>query len=144
MIERRVVAVNDGVTDAILDHAAAAAPHECCGTMLGWLAGPGAPARVVAVLPSRNIAGEEPERRFVIDPGDIRRAAAWGREQGYELVGFFHSHPVGEAAPSVRDVADCAHWPGHVHAIAGRRDGAWRDVRCFLTAQDRWFELQKM
>lgn len=91
--------------DAVLAEARAAHPRECCGLLEGE------GGRIVAVHPSRNLA-RAPDR-FEIDPALQFRLLRAGRR----IVGCYHSHPDGVAAPSPRD-ADGAGEPGFLWLIA--------------------------
>ena len=94
---------------ALVTHALAAAPDECCGVLLGR------EGEILEAVPAGNIA-DEPRSRFLIDPKahiDARRTA---RARGLEVVGFYHSHPSSPATPSARDVAEFT-YPGSLYAI---------------------------
>src|SRR5262245_48041737 len=85
---------------AIRQAAAAAYPHECCGLLLGEGEGD---VTVTKVIPVPNVA-EDPRRAFAIDPQmqfDLLRAT---RGQTQRIIGHYHSHPDGQAAPSVHDL----------------------------------------
>ena len=91
---------------AILTEAAAAYPEECCGLLVGERPAPGdaGDARVLAVLPARNL-DPEPRRGYDIDPHALLAGHRGARERGREVVGYYHSHPDGAAVPSRRDRA---------------------------------------
>jgi proteasome lid subunit RPN8/RPN11 len=83
---------------AMLDHAAAEAPRECCGLLLADPQdGTG------YYLPARNLAeGPGGHDRFALDP------AAWvDAEEMGEVVAVVHSHPHASANPSMADRAMC-------------------------------------
>jgi proteasome lid subunit RPN8/RPN11 len=80
----------------IVEHAREAAPHECCGLLLGRS------DSVSQVLPAHNIAAD-PATRFLIDPADHFAARRMARGAGLDVVGFYHSHPGSPAEPSRRD-----------------------------------------
>ena len=97
------------VLESIVAHARGAAPHECCGLLLGR------DGTIVEPLRARNIA-VDPATRFLVDPRDHvdgRRAA---RSRGLEIVGFYHSHPRSPAEPSARDLEEFS-YPDHLYAI---------------------------
>ena len=64
----------------------------------------GAPDRVTDWQAVENVA-EEPERRFEIEPGALFAALRAERAGGPKIVGYWHSHPGGDATPSVTDAA---------------------------------------
>jgi desampylase len=75
-----------------------AAPREACGLLFG------SPDRVTDWQAVENVA-EEPERRFEIEPGALFAALRAERAGGPRIAGYWHSHPSGDARPSVTDAA---------------------------------------
>ena len=112
--------VTSQVARELLDHAARAHPEECCGILLG------SAARIVRAEPAANVH-PAPETHFEIDPAALIAAHKAMRAGGEAIVGYFHSHPQGEAIPSATDRAMAAH-DGSVWAIvAGESLRLWRD-----------------
>lgn len=109
-------------------HAAAAHPREACGILLGE------GARITEARAAANVH-PRPETHFEIDPQALIDAHRAARHQGApQVIGYFHSHPVGEAAPSATDRA-CASGDGRVWAIiAGSDVTFWRDGEQGFTA----------
>lgn len=108
----------------ISEHAVVDLPRECCGVLLGRHAAAG--ARVERVVAAANVA-PRPTSGFEIAPGDLAAAQRRGRADGLEIVGYYHSHPSGEAIPSRRD-RDAA-WPGTSYMIGATTDetvSEWR------------------
>jgi proteasome lid subunit RPN8/RPN11 len=93
-----IVAIASGVADSLREAAAAAAPNEACGLLIGQS------GRIEAAVPSRNVAAH-PERSFEIDPATLLRTHREVRASGRRVIGHYHSHPDGDAAPSARDAA---------------------------------------
>jgi len=87
----------------IVEHCRRELPSEACG-ILGGRAG-----RVESVHPVRS-APPSPSR-YVMDPQGQLDALDELRRAGRELVGIYHSHPRGPAAPSNVDL-ETACWPG--------------------------------
>lgn len=105
------------VRAAIARHAVRDAPCECCGFLLG-IAG-----RVIYALPATNIS-TTPLTRYRVEPREhialqriLRRLTP-----RLTIVGVYHSHPRGPAAPSPSDVRE-SHVREWAHAIVdlGRR-----------------------
>ena len=90
--------VSRSVLTGIQRISADAAPREACGLLFG------APDRVTDWQAVENVA-EEPERRFEIEPGALFAALRAERAGGPKIVGYWHSHPGGDANPSVTDAA---------------------------------------
>jgi len=88
--------------DAIAAAAAAAFPEECCGLLVGERHGE---ALVVArIVAAANVA-VRPESRFEVDPATLIEAHRRARAAGQTVIGHYHSHPGGGAAPSAHDRA---------------------------------------
>lgn len=94
---------------AILDHALASPDVEVCG-LLGGLDG-----LALTRYPVANVA-DEPATTFLMDARGQLGAMKDMRERGEELVGIYHSHPAGPAAPSARDL-EFAAYPGVAYLI---------------------------
>lgn len=114
---------------AVEDAAAVAFPSECCGLLVGHDGVDGA-TEVSRVVPSPNLAAV-PARRFEIDPKlwfDLGRALDGGPER---IVGLYHSHPGGAAAPSPTD-RDSAWEPAQVWLITAVAESQALETRAFL------------
>ena len=115
------VVISRSLLDAVLADARADAVRERCGLLLGR----GDP--VMDFVPAANVH-PQPERHFELDPAVL--VAAWRAERagGHAVLGHYHSHPVGEAEPSVADAA-AASADGRLWLIVSREGfGLWRSV----------------
>jgi len=79
---------------------AAAYPHEGCGLLVGRRQDER--VEVTALAPSANLAAD-PAHRFEIDPALRLRLQKELRDSEQDIVGLYHSHPDGPAAPSATD-----------------------------------------
>lgn len=128
---------------AIREHAARAYPHEACGLLLGRR--DGERRRVSRIVPSANVAAE-PDRRFEIDPALRFRLMRERRERAggegaadpaaEEIIGHYHSHPDGAAAPSATDLA-MAYEPELVWLIVAVARGRAGEITAHLPDADR-------
>ena len=108
------------VLDRMLAEAASAAPDECCGILLGC------GALVDNLRPADNVA-RNPQRYFEIEPQALVDAHRAARNGGAQVVGYYHSHLGGPAAPSAVDRSQSA-GDGSLWAIIGESDVTfWRD-----------------
>lgn len=104
------------VTAAVLERlrrrAHACAPAECCGLLIGSMT-----ADVVDVLATVDApnAAPDPIRRFAIPAATVLAAQRAAATTGLDVVGFYHSHPRGLAAPSHDDIEGAP--PGYLHVI---------------------------
>lgn len=97
-----------------------AAPEECCGILLGH------GALIEQAVPARNVH-PTPRSHFEIDPQALIDAFRAARAGGPEVIGYYHSHPLGPAEPSAIDSAE-APGDGRVWAIIGASGVTfWRD-----------------
>ena len=106
--------ISAAALDAIVAHAHAEAPAECCGMLLGTN------DSIDEAVRAKNIA--ETTTRFLIDPKDHIDARRAARSRGLDVLGFYHSHPHSPAWPSPTDVAEAA-YPEAVHLIVGIEGG---------------------
>ena len=117
---RGPIAIASSAFDAILAHAAATQPEEACGLLLGG------GQRILEARAAANVVPDK-VRHFEIDPQALIDAHRAERSGGPELIGYYHSHPVGPPEPSATDRASAAR-DGKVWAIAGQGEVRfWRD-----------------
>ena len=119
-----MIAVTSSVLERLAQEAQRAFPDECCGLLFGTN------ALIDGLAPTRNVA-TEPRDRFELDPQALIDAHRAARTGGPRLVGYYHSHPRGPAAPSAIDQAEAA-GDGMIWAIVGPWPGSptlWRDAR---------------
>lgn len=113
------IEVSSGVVERLIAEASDAYPLEACGLLLGH-------ERVEQVRPCANVH-PDPARHFAIDPQALIDAHRAARGGGLQVIGYYHSHPLGPPAPSATDRAH-ATGDGRVWAIVGEgRVGWWRD-----------------
>ena len=109
--------------DAILDHARRGYPYEVCGVLLGRVLEGG--RRVDEVVEVTNRETEAPRVRYQIAPEDLIRIQRQAREQGREILGYYHSHPDHPARPSETDRRIAAEGlsDGVIHVVVGVERG---------------------
>ncbi|HXF63864.1 MAG TPA: M67 family metallopeptidase [Caldilineaceae bacterium] len=96
------------VREAIIAHAREGKPEEICGVVRG--------KGLVAyeAIRGRNIAAERIEN-YEVDPQTLLLQFQF-EEQGEEMMGIYHSHPVSVAYPSATDAWN-AHYPECIYFI---------------------------
>jgi desampylase len=115
------VAISRQLQQILLQWAEAARPAECCGLVFGQQ------GRIESVELIANVASD-PTRNFEIDPARLIAAMRAARDVGPEVTGHFHSHPIGQAEPSARDL-DAADCDGRIWLIIGSDEiRAWKIV----------------
>jgi proteasome lid subunit RPN8/RPN11 len=127
--------------EAIIEHCRRELPNEACG-ILGGKAG-----RVESVHPVQG-TGPSPAR-FAMDPEGQFRALDEIQSAGLDVVGLYHSHPVGRAVPSPADVAGSfwpgtrlPNYPGAVQVIVSLQDRAAPVVKGYLLESGSFAEVR--
>jgi proteasome lid subunit RPN8/RPN11 len=120
-------------------------PHECCGVLLGDM-NDGCNL-VKATVRCGNTRNDSPHNRYNIDPRELVKIQREGRERGYDIVGFYHSHPDHPARWSVTDLAE-AHWIGCSYVITSVEKGKAVLTNSFVLAgmleEDKRFEDEEV
>ncbi|MEO6923109.1 MAG: M67 family metallopeptidase [Bryocella sp.] len=106
--------ISSTLYDQLRAHGVETYPHECCGIMLGK-ADDGA-IDVKALIRAGNTRTDSAHNRYNIAPQELIKAQREGRQQGLDIVGFYHSHPDHPAQWSPTDFAE-AHWFGCSYII---------------------------
>ncbi|MEM6584162.1 MAG: M67 family metallopeptidase [Pseudomonadota bacterium] len=110
--------------DAIRCAAAEAGEKEACGLLLGTHEQ--GRACITQALETRN-THPTPHTHFEVEPKALIDAYRAEREGAPRVLGYFHSHPQGEAVPSETDQS-MAPRDGRVWAIASRSEVRfWKD-----------------
>ncbi|MFM5923251.1 MAG: M67 family metallopeptidase [Novosphingobium sp.] len=112
-----VLEVTSGVNATLREEATRAHPLECCGLLLGR------GARIECAVPTRNVH-PDPARHFEIDPVALIAAHKAARSGGPQVLGYYHSHPNGRAAPSDED-SRVRSGDGRFWAIIAAGDVLW-------------------
>lgn len=97
------------IIDALKRHALREAPREACGVLAGRK------GMVERIYECGN-ASEYPETTYEIAPEELLRAINDIESRGMEVLGFYHSHPMGLNGPSSIDEGR-ATWPGYSYVI---------------------------
>jgi proteasome lid subunit RPN8/RPN11 len=122
------------IYEAMRAHGEETYPHECCGVLLGRSA-VGVDDVFVNIVESAVRAGntrtDSPRNRYNIAPQELVKIQRQARESGWDIVGFYHSHPDHPARWSSTDLAG-AHWLGCSYAITSVGDGVAQETNSFL------------
>jgi proteasome lid subunit RPN8/RPN11 len=109
--------------EAMLAHARAAYPDECCGAMLGR----GGEVRVAAPL-ENSFAGSR-RTRYQVSPEDLLAATRAARQGGLQLIGIYHSHPDRDACFSETDLKNSCPW--YAFLILSIKAGVFDHAACW-------------
>ncbi len=134
------VIIPEGVRDYMVSHALSEYPREVCGL----LAGDKVEGRIFLIRKAyRTRNASDSPLKYEIDPEDMYRAFLDAEKEGMEIVGAYHSHPLGRAVPSKLD-EERSH-PGFLYLIISVprvRIGAfiWEEGRGFRELPIRIWE----
>jgi proteasome lid subunit RPN8/RPN11 len=125
-------------------HAVEAYPEECCGVLLGSFreGGPEKQSKAVSAVRCVNTRRDSSRNRYAIDPTELVCIQRQAREQGLEIVGFYHSHPDHPAQWSSTDLAE-AYWVGCSYIITSVVKGKAAETRSFRL-EGSWLDGPQM
>lgn len=103
------------------EHARREAPREACGVLAGNKKNEQKLLR--KIYECKNMS-RYPETTYEISPGELLRVITEIEGSGLELLGFYHSHPMGLEQPSYIDVGRAA-WAGHSYVIVSEKISSW-------------------
>ena len=115
--------------EALRAHGEETYPHECCGVLLGKSEADG--NHVKAIVRAGNTRTDSAHNRYNIAPIELVKIQRQARGLGYDIVGFYHSHPDHPAQWSVTDFAE-AHWMGCSYVITAVEKGKAAITNSFL------------
>src|SRR6201996_1230353 len=129
--------------DDLRAHGEATYPNECCGILLGHADADA--LRVTQLLRAGNTRTDSAHNRYHIAPQELIAAQRTARQQGLDIVGFYHAHPDHPAQWSTTDFAE-AHWFGCAYVITAVAHGKAEATNSFLLLgtgeEDKAFGLQ--
>ena len=128
-----MIRLSDDLRRLLEEHAVRDYPYECCGAILGDLAGDEKTVRMLKAL--ENVHEDGHERRFLISPEQMFRLEQDSRSNGLKILGFYHSHPDHPARPSEYD-REWA-WPWYSYIILSVQSGKPAEMTCWNLNEDR-------
>jgi proteasome lid subunit RPN8/RPN11 len=138
--------ISPELADKIRAHGAQTYPHECCGALLGGdteVADRRVYREIHALHPLVNRRDDSPNNRFAVTSQDVLDAEKAARQQGLEVVGWYHSHPDHPARPSQYD-RDHA-WPWYSYIIVSVANRIPEEMTSWRLTDDRTeFELEEI
>ena len=145
MSEALELGISAELAEKIREHGVETYPYECCGALLGTdhdgLANdPNRESRkvsreVLSLFPLVNRRDDSPRNRFSVTADDVREAEKAASAQGFEVIGWYHSHPDHPAKPSDFD-RDHA-WPWYSYIIVSVHTGVPQDMTSWRLKDDR-------
>lgn len=142
--EKLQLVISADLAERIREHGVEAYPHECCGALLGReqdsnaspdLKTEATSREVLNLLPVVNRRDDSPRNRFSVSAEDVLLADKTAREQGMDVVGWYHSHPDHPARPSAYDREHA--WPWYSYVIVSVQRGAAAEMTSWRLNEDR-------
>jgi proteasome lid subunit RPN8/RPN11 len=131
--------------EALRAHGEETYPNECCGVLLGKSEAGG--NRVKLIVRAGNTRTDSAHNRYHIAPVELVRIQRQARGLGFDIVGFYHSHPDHPAQWSKTDFAE-AHWMGCSYIITAVEKGKAAITNSFLlkgtSEEDKAFEDEQV
>jgi proteasome lid subunit RPN8/RPN11 len=137
--------ISEALAEKIREHGVETYPYECCGALLGRdhglvsaESGDGTakmPREVLGLFPLVNRRDDSPRNRFSVTADDVRDAEKSASKQGFDVIGWYHSHPDHPARPSDYD-RDHA-WPWYSYIIVSVHTGVPQDMTSWRLKDDR-------
>lgn len=125
--------IPEAMARALIEHAQAEYPKECCGI----IAGPPGEAREVFRLTNID---PDPVMRYNADPKELKHVTDQVYDRDWDIVSIYHSHTHSPAFPSATDV-DRAFYPEAVYTLVSLQDRQHPDLRAFRILDGRIEEL---
>ena len=118
---------------AMVAHARASYPNECCGAMLGGTDGETKTVRQAIAL--QNVFEGAQAARYELRPEDLLAADKAARERHMDVIGIYHSHPDCDAYFSATDLRNSCPWYSFV--VLSIQKGEFHHANCFLPNVDQ-------
>jgi len=119
--------------EEMLSHALEEAPNECCGILAGRQ------GRVTRVYRLTNV--ERSPYSYKADPRELFRTLNEIEQNGWELIGIYHSHTYTPAQPSPADI-ELAFWPDSIYFIVSLNESRHPLIRAFKIRDGRTEEVE--
>lgn len=146
MANQAQLKISSELADKIRAHGAQTYPHECCGALIGRdmeVADRRVYREIHALHPLINRRDDSPNNRFSVTSQDVLDAEKSARQQGLEVVGWYHSHPDHPARPSQYD-RDHA-WPWYSYIIVSVANRIPEEMTSWRLSDDRGeFECEEI
>jgi [CysO sulfur-carrier protein]-S-L-cysteine hydrolase len=125
------------VYEALLAHALAELPAECCGLLAGRLSADGTVGDVTHHFPLVNELKSPTE--FLSDPYSMLRADKAIRSEGTDVLAVYHSHPTSDPVPSRKD-RERSYSPRVMNLIIGTKETP--EVRAWWLTETDYCEAE--
>jgi proteasome lid subunit RPN8/RPN11 len=128
-----MIKINETAWAAMVAHAEAQFPNECCGAMIGTIDSD--TKNVTLAEPIENAYRGSQGARYELRPEDLLAADKKARAAGLDLIGIFHSHPDCDAYFSKTDLENSCPWYSFV--VLSVKGGKFDHANSFLPNTDQ-------
>jgi proteasome lid subunit RPN8/RPN11 len=139
MAETEKLWISEDLAQRIRRHGAETYPHECCGALLGRDAisdsGVTRPRAISGLFPLVNRREDSLHNRFSVTPLDVVNADKAAQAGGWDVIGWYHSHPDHPAKPSEYDREHA--WPWYSYVIVSVQEGVAVNMTSWRLREDR-------
>lgn len=152
---RVTIALSSDHLHAIYAHAERTYPNECCGLLVGRLGSDGKDDKqVVELRPAQNAwqpdvaddLAEAPDLsksdRYWIAPEELLAAMRFARQNRWDVIGIYHSHPDHPAVPSECDRRLA--WPQYSYLIVSVEQGSAKICRSWVLDDHHQFQPEDL
>lgn len=136
--EPEIFHLPESLWEQIISHLETNLPNEACGLIAGKTYSETLGWEAHQVFFIENIL--QSPVRFRMDGRAQLEVFEWIDQAGMELIGIFHSHPVGPEFPSETDFKE-SYYPEVVSLICSRMVDKW-NCRGYLLLENRYQEIQ--
>ena len=134
MISFTLAPLDPKIEKQIRSHCEKEYPNEACGAIIGRGNGADLPWQIISIREAANEHGEDRRRRYLVPPDFQAKAEIAARSQGFQVLGYYHSHPDHPALPSEFDRAHA--WFGYLYMICAVANGRSTDLASYSLDQD--------
>ena len=128
-----MIKINNTAWAAMVAHAEAKFPNECCGAMIGTI--DSGTKNVTLAEPIENAFQGAQGARYELRPEDLLAADRKARAAGLDLIVIFHSHPDCDAYFSKTDLENSCPWYSFV--VLSVKGGKFDHANSFLPNADQ-------
>jgi proteasome lid subunit RPN8/RPN11 len=118
--------------DRILRHTISVYPQEACGILL---CPRDMPYHIIEAHPTKNVTLGDPANRYFVDPVEFIEADEHAEQKGFDICGFYHSHPDHTPIPSDHDRKLA--WESYLYLIISVIDGSFNEAGTWIFEKDR-------
>jgi proteasome lid subunit RPN8/RPN11 len=131
LVEKNVWTIENKSWYRILDHTVTNYPEEACGILLCTNE---KPQNITEAYPTKNATLEDPAKRYFVDPLEFLEIDKQAEQKGYDICGFYHSHPDHPSVPSEHD-RELA-WEGYLYLIVSVINGVFNEAVAWIYDPD--------